>query len=218
MTLINSQYNNMSDITLKSAKSLFNNLGLTIQDLERQTDAVCNYIKLLEQTPIVNARLLNVQIASMYLNYIYLDVCAAFRMYLGGLSNYEQRFAVKQLYVILNEGFKRIYGFNNTKTRNKSIWITYLGIYANDSNTQINKGYEKLTKYLSNFYDEIIFDKSARSQGAHYTNDYTTIYSHLSSLNAEAVTVGATHFMQLMEEVRAFIQIVNSELIKEYQK
>ena len=139
-------------------------------------------------------------------------------MYLGGLSNYEQRFAVKQLYVILNEGFKRIYGFDNTKTRNKSIWNTYLGIYANDSNTQINNGYKKLTKYLNNFYDDIIFDKSARCQGAHYTDDYATIYSHLSSLNAEAVTVGAIHFMQLMDEVRAFIQIVNPELVKEYQK
>lgn len=208
----------MSDLTLKSSKSLFNNLGLTILDLERQTDAACKSIELLEQYPISNERLLNVQIASVYLNYIYLDVCAAFRTYIGGLSNYEQRFAVKQLYVILNEGFKRIFGFDGNKTRRESIWNTYFGIYVTDKNLQIKKAYETLTKYLNDFNDEIIFDKSARSRGAHYTDDYKTIYSFLSNLNAESVTAGATHFMQLMEEVRKFIDIVNSELIKEYQK
>lgn len=197
---------------------MFNNLGLTILDLERQTDVICKSIELLKQYPIINERLLNVQIASAYLNYIYLDVCAAFRMYLGGISNYEQRFAVKQLYVILNEGFKRIYGFDNTKTRNKSIWNTYLRIYEYDTNPQIKEAYSVLANYLNNFNDDIIFDKSARSQGAHYTDDYKTIYSFLSNLNAESVTAGATHFMQLMEEVRKFIDIVNSELIKEYQK
>lgn len=206
----------MSDLTIKSAKSLFENLGHTIHDLECQTDAVYKSIKRLEQSTIANQRLLNVQIASMYLNYIYLDFCAAFRMYLCGISNYEQRFAVKQLYVILNEGFKRVYGFEGTKSRNKSIWAQYFDIYAKDSNTQIAGAFKTLTGYLRDFRDDIIFDKDARCQGAHYSDDYKTIYSYLSSLNAEAVTLGAIHFMQLMEEVRKFIHIVNSELIKDY--
>lgn len=208
----------MSDLTLKSAKSLYDNLGHTIHDLECQTDAVYKSIKQLERSSIANQRLLNVQIASMYLNYIYLDFCAAFRMYLSGISNYEQRFAVKQLYVILNEGFKRIYGFDVKNLRKNSIWTQYFGIYAKDSNPQISDAFNTLTEYLRDFKDDVIFDKDARCKGAHYSDDYKKIYSHLSGLNAETVTVGATHFMQLMEEVRKFIHIVNSELIKEYAR
>lgn len=208
----------MSDLTYKSARSLFNNLGDTIIFLERQTDDIYKSIEMLEQSPVANARILNVQFASMYLNYIYLDTCAAFRMYLGGLTNNEQRFAVKQLYVILNEGFERIYGFEGTKSRKESIWNTYFVIYETDLNLHIREAYNTLAKFLSGFKDDVIFDKSSRSHGAHYTDNYKTIYSFLRDLNAESVTVGAMHFMQLMEEVRKFIDVVSCELIKEYQR
>lgn len=209
----------MSDLTLKSAKALYLNLGETIRDLEMSTDKTVDGIKQLNNMGVEDPIILNHHYASLYLNFIYLDMCAAYRLYLSGTTHYEQRFAVKQLYTIMNEGYKRLYGFDNKSTNpNKkipqkgSIWATYISCYSNCGIHIIEKAYEESLSILEKFNDPIIFDKTARCHGAHYHEDYEAIYNFLKDLNAEKVTVGATHFFEFLIQWRKLISIIGETI------
>lgn len=210
----------MAELTLKSAKSLFNKLGQTIMDIEINTDKTYQYIIYFEKLNIQDKRLLNILNASLQFNFIYLDFCTVYRLYLAGLTHYEQRFAIKQLYIILNEGFKRIYGFDHkndlsqlSTTRRDSIWKTLLEFYKDDKDIIVKNSYLHLLSYLQLFKDDIIFDQSLRSHGVHYHKDFRVTYDFLNNLDAEKVTHGALHFMDLMNEIRNFISIVTQRII-----
>lgn len=209
----------MSELTLKSAKSLYVNLGKTIQDLEIMTDDTIKGIDKLKEMNVSNPLILNYLHASLYLNFIYLDICAAYRLYLSGTTHYEQRFAVKQLYTIMNEGYKRLFGFDNkSQDPNKkspqkgSVWVTYLSCYADCGISTIEEAYKSCLSILERFSDPVIYDKEARCHGAHYSEDYAATYNFLKDLDAEKVTVGATNFFGFMECYRKFISIVQTNI------
>lgn len=210
----------MSELTLKSAKSLYYNIGQTIRMLEADTDYIYNTITAIESIDNSRKLIFNGLYASLYLNFIYLDFCSAYSLYLSGLTHYEQRFAVKQLYQIMNEGFKRLYGFDNEKdksimstTRKESVWNVYLKIYKSCGISEIEKAYIDLSDYVSSFDNPIIFDKDSRCHSAHYNEDVNTLYAFVRDLNAELVTQGATAFMAFMEEWRKFIAIVTKSVL-----
>lgn len=58
----------MSELTLKSAKSLYVNLGLTIQDLEAATDSIIKGLAKLKEMKVSNPLILNGYIASLHIN------------------------------------------------------------------------------------------------------------------------------------------------------
>lgn len=207
----------MSELTLKSAKSLYVNLGMTIQDLEIATDNIIKVVDKLKDMNVSNPLILNHHLASLYLNFINLDICAAYRLYLSGITHYEQRYAIKQLYTIMNEGYKRLYGFDNkSQDPNKkspqkgSVWVTYLRCYADCGITTIEEAYNSCLSILERFSDPIIYDKEARCHGAHYSEDYSATYTFLKDLDAEKVTNGATKFFSFIENYRKFISVVQT--------
>ena len=209
----------MSELTLKSAKSLYLNLGATIQDLEIGTDMTIKGIEELKAMGVTDPLILNHHYASLYLNFIYLDICAAYRLYLSGTTNYEQRFAIKQLYTIMNEGYKRLYGFDNKSTNpNKkipqkgSIWITYMSCYSNCGITIIERAYTDCFSVIERFNDPVIFKKAARCHGAHYHEDYAATYDFLKDLNAETITVGTTHFFEFINQWRKLISLIGENI------
>lgn len=212
----------MAELTLKSAKSLYYGLGQTIRMVEADTDQIYRTLKAIESIDKYNLIVLNCLHASLYLNFIYLDFCVAYRLYLSGLTHYEQRFSIKQLYQIMNEGYKRLYGFNNekgksilSKTRKESVWNVYLKIYESCGISDVEDAYSALLKYVSSFEDLIIFDKNSRCHSAHYNEDVNALYIFIRDLNAETVTQGATHFMAFMEEWRKFISIVTKSILNQ---
>lgn len=207
----------MAELTLKTAKSLYVNLGQTIKMLEVTTDNTFKAIKLIEIQKCNNEFILNCLRANMYLNFIYLDFCAAYRLYLSGTMHYEQRFALKQLYTIMNEGYKALYGFedkDNSKkndTRKKSIWNTYMTCYENCGVAEIEREYINFSQYLSSFTNPVIFDKEQRSLSVHYNKeDYKAIFSFLSNLDAETITIGANEFLAFMNEWQKFITLISN--------
>lgn len=209
----------MPELTLKSAKSLYKTLGLTIQDIEIKTDEVYKAIEFLRKSGVDNPLILNSYYASLYLNFINLDICAIYRLYLIGLTNYEQRFAVKQLYTIMNEGYKRLYGFDNKtldpnkrQPQNGSVWSTYLLCYKDCGNKIIEDAYQSCLSYLEKFNDPVIFNKEYRCHGAHYNSNHEEIYTFLCKLNAEEVTKGTQNFFGFMAEIGKFISIINSNI------
>lgn len=210
----------MAELTLKSAKSLYYNLGQTVRMLETDTDQVYNAIKVIESIDHSKRFALNGWYASLYLNFIYLDFCSAYRLYLSGSTHYEQRYAVKQLYQIMNEGYKRLYGFENgndqstiSRTRKESVWNVYLKSFESCGVSEIEQAYLEFSRYLATFTNPIVFDKNSRCHSAHYNGDIHAIYSFLRDLNAETATQGATAFMGFMEEWRKFIAIITKSTL-----
>lgn len=205
----------MSELSLKSAKSLHVNLGMTIRDLEIATDNIIKAVDELKGMNVANPLILNYNIASIYLNFINLDICAAYRLYISGTTHYEQRYAVKQLYTIMNEGYKRLYGFDNKSQdplkknpQKGSVWVNYLSCYAECGVSAIEEAYQSCLSVLERFNDPVIYDKDARCHGAHYSEDYKATYTFLKDLDAEIVTNGATKFFSFMECYRKFISVV----------
>lgn len=190
---------------------------MTIRDLEIATDNVIKAVEELKDMNVSNPLILNHNIASIYLNFINLDICAAYRLYLSGTTRYEQRYAVKQLYTVMNEGYKRLYGFDNKtqdsqkkKPQKGSVWVNYMSCYADCGISTIEEAYKSCLSILERFDEPIINDKSARCHGAHYSEDYSATYTFLKDLDAEKVTSGATKFFSFMENYRKFISVVQT--------
>ena len=208
----------MSELSLKTAKSLYLNLGETIREVEISTDEIYTTINRMELYQPDSILLKNSLCASMFLNFICLDICAAYRMYLSGTTNYEQRFAVLHLYSIMNEGFKRLYGFPQNKselspTQKDSIWHQNMSCYRNCEICSIEKEFLELENELSTFKDNEIFNKDARNCATHDSKDYKERYAFLSKLNAEEITKSATNFLHFLELWRRFLMNVQKHLL-----
>lgn len=75
-----------------------------------------------------------------------IDSLVASKFFILAVGDYDRRFMRGKLRVILNEGFKRLYGFDE-KTYNKSEWnrlLQLMGCFPED----INRQYQELSYYL----------------------------------------------------------------------
>lgn len=209
----------MAESALQTAKSLYVNLGKTIETIEAATDNTFKAIELIKAQGCNKQFILNYLYANIHLEFIYLDFCSAYRLYLSGTMHYEQRFALKQLYTIMNEGYKTLYGFEDKEnlkkndTRKKSIWNTYMKCYENCGMVEIEREYINFAQYLSSFTNPVILNKELRSLSAHYNKDYKATFSFLRNLDAETITIGANDFFAFLEKRHKFITFINNTLI-----
>ena len=116
----------MGDLTLKKAKYTFNILGEAIKEIEVKTDDFVKSISFIEKHWPDRIKLLNFYKASVQLNLMALDYCAAFRQYLNGTTFYEERYAIKNLIVISKETYKRLYGFNENARKKGMAGVSHI--------------------------------------------------------------------------------------------
>lgn len=200
----------MSVLTLKKAKYTFNILGETIKELEVKTDDFVKSISFIEKHWPDKIKLLNFYKASVQLNLMALDYCAAFRQYLSGTTFYEERFAVKNLIVISKETYKRLYGFNEN-ARNKGIWRKYLKPLSGNI-PKLGDEADDIEVALFQFSDRLITDdKHSRDIAVHYSENYLENYNLLKDLDAEVVAHGATELNKIIVLIRAYIFHVGIE-------
>ena len=102
----------------------------------------------------------------LFIGFLFSDLCSCLNFYLKAETKYEQKFAIRNLIVVINEGFKKIFNFEKTndkgdiirKYRNNSFWIKEikplligeLEIYLNE----FERISEKLEKFLEFDFDE----------------------------------------------------------------
>jgi hypothetical protein len=201
----------MSELTLKSAKSLYCKLGETIKFIEHETDIFITARKQFNVYTPNDSTWTNYYSANAQLRLIYLDFCAAYRLYLIGTTNYEQRFALKNVCVIIKEGYKRIYGFTE-HARNKSIWFKSLQPLSEQYPNILKDEARIVSEYLENFKDELITDdksKNFRDLAVHYSEDCIDAYNFLSEIDAEQITKSAENFINLMNVIGKYCSKVN---------
>lgn len=94
-----------------------------------------------------------------------MDSMVASKYFILADGDYDRRFMRGKLMVILNEGFKRLYGFNKN-THNKSEWdrlLPLLGHFPED----INRQYQELTFHLEKHAHSSSWWKEVRNVETH---------------------------------------------------
>ena len=121
------------------------------------------------------------------------DCMVACKYYILADSDYDKRYMRGKLKVLLNEGFKKLYGFNDTNFMN-SEWFKLLGTMKYFSET-INLQYQELTSLLEKHSRLSSWWKEERVQEVHYMDMIKLYESRQEELNESKV---------MMENLRLF--------------
>lgn len=98
-----------------------------------------------------------------------IDSMVASKYFLLADKDYDRRFMRGKLMVILNEGFKRLYGFDD-KTHKKSEWDRLLSIIGRFPE-EINRQYQELTYYLEKHSKSSLWWRDERNLETHIDAD-----------------------------------------------
>ena len=200
----------MVKLSLETTNRLHEQLRQQIVYYEKSVDYCAVILKFVEgkqETSFIVA-LKGVLKTQLMLYYINLDLCAAYRQYLSTdtSTNYENRQAMTKINVTMSEGYKKIYGFNESQ-QNKSFWVSqikiavdYLG-YCTDEYNRV----EELLKVMKN--DNVI-DKEMRNLAIHYDDDPLKVYKMLSNLSAEEITSRCNKFFGVLAELIKFVSVL----------
>lgn len=154
---------------------------------------------------------------SLLISLIWLDITAAFRIYLNAKEKYEGIYAVKQLTITINEGFKQIYNYvsvddnGNLKTRerNHSFWVKDIGTIANNDLPHLLKDYDKITTSLDTYDDQELKDmKGPRNLFVHFDKTPSLVYDELVKQDIEKITKKILPFMKILKEMIYFTNIL----------
>lgn len=197
----------MTTMVEETAQRAFDDFGVSICFNERKVDEFAAILKSSESTKGTAevAALNGVLRTALMLGYINLDLCAACRQYLSTelTTAYEKRQAITKINIIISEGFKKIYGFENAKK--KSFWNTQIrtaiGFVGELEEEYKNIGTE-LETYSS---DESKFNQDMRNLSVHYDEDPIKVYDMLASLSAEDVISRCVDFQHLLVKVAEFV-------------
>lgn len=193
----------MAEITKEMTMRLFENSGKAISDLEIDTDRCVS--KLVELDNEVDCELVKIKKSiyktRMMLNFINLDLCAAYRQYLSTntSTNYEKRQSMTKINIVMSEGFKKTYGFGESqhnksflRTNIKSV-ISYIGEFDDE--------YNYIEAELEKIESDNTINQDMRDLAVHYDKDPIEVYNMLKGLSAEEVTNRCLKFMYVLEKI-----------------
>lgn len=177
------------------------------------------YDFLLTQTEIFKYRL--------FIGFLFADICCALNSYFNSKTLYEEKFAIRNVVVIINEGFKKNFNFETisekghiiTKYRNNSFWIKEikpllkdgLDIYFNEY-VRIT---EKLEKYLDFDFDKI---KENRDLSIHYDKNPMLIYNMVVDLDFEEKVPFIMSFLDILDEMYFFTEKIGNHFKDDVEK
>ena len=213
-------------MTSETKSNLVTNVETRLVELSSEIDKLGTlfnqletYQKFLEEQKISNPfeglrNLLNFRIIIGIIN---LDLCSATLIYLRGKFQYESISASRQMIVVINEGYKKIYNFimksekgdENSKYRNNSFWIKEIGQIINSHLPECKQHYDDITKKLDNYLNvnfEIL--KAQRDLSVHYDKEPMKVYKMLVELDIEDSFKKLIPFLDILNEIFAFTQLL----------
>lgn len=150
---------------------------------------------------------------------LHLDINVAIRIFLNGKSQYEGLYAARQIIVIINEGFKKIFHFTNTnkgRDRLESFWIKDIKMIIDNDLPYLEETYKELTQKLDSFCENNFSDKvwkNKRNLSVHYDKNPSKFYSMLIGLNIEETILNMIPFLDIINKMFVF----TFSIIKAYQ-
>lgn len=204
----------MSKLSLETAKRQFVLYGFNIKELERILDSFMRILEGIDSKSQKDPATIVVQStieATMMIEYIALDLYAAYRQYLSATTDYEERQAMTKANIVMSEGYKKLYGFTEDKQK-ESFWGKQIK-KAVDENPSHRQDYDEITLQLREFVPPNL-DKDMRDYAVHYDRDPRKVYRMLSSINAEEVLQRVIKFLSVLERVAKLTFDLLKTLIK----
>ena len=204
----------MSKLSLETAKRQFVLYGFNIKELERTLDSFMGILEGIDSKSQKDPATIVVQStieATMMIEYIALDLYAAYRQYLSATTNYEERQAMTKANIVMQEGYKKLYGFTEDKQK-ESFWGKQIK-KAVDVNPSHRQDYDEITSQLREFVP-LNLDKDMRDYAVQYDRDPRKVYRMLSSINAEEVLQRVIKFLSVLERVAKLTFDLLKTLIK----
>ena len=199
----------------------YTNMVDKVRDSIKMIDNVEQYI--VQQghaMPPENKHLRRLSECSMLVGLIWLDITAAFRIYLNAKERYEVIYAVKQLTITINEGFKQIYNYvsldengnSKTRERNQSFWVKDIGNIVKMELPHLLPEYEKITSSLDTYDDQELKDmKEPRNLFVHFDREASAVYDELQKQDIEKIARKALPFMNILTDMIKFNQLLLNE-------
>jgi hypothetical protein len=207
----------LENVTL-SGMSAYTSLADKIRSSISIIDRVEQYTEKQGHTlPEASKHLRRLSECSLLISLIWLDITAGFRIYLNAKDKYEGIYAVKQLTITINEGFKQIYNYvsiddnGNLKTRerNHSFWVKDIGAIANNELPHLLNDYDKITASLDTYDDQELKDmKGPRNLFVHFDKTPSLVYDELVKQDVEKITKKILPFMKILKEMIDFSMVL----------
>lgn len=151
----------------------------------------------------------------MLIGIIFLDLASATRAHLNSKYTYEKLYSMRQIIVIIDEGYKQIYNFVRknengdfiTKDRNKSFWYKDIRNVVANSLPELTNEYNRLTLKLEKYFDDnFSFVKEQRDLSVHYDKIASKVYDMIVGLNVEQIFMKMSPFLGILTEMFRFTE------------
>ncbi len=209
----------------QSQNNLQNVLESRIEQMTKEIDQLYNKkIKLNQleiELPGINIKpefitlenLLNFRII---IGIIFLDLSVATLIHLKARFRYEEIYSLRQIIVIINEGYKNLYHFvNNNKNqvkRKNSFWIKDIGYIIENELSEFQPEYTKITIELESFLENLDTVKDVRDLSIHYDKNSIKVYEMMKALNQETVFHSLIKFLNIINKMFDFSRNITQTL------
>lgn len=148
-------------------------------------------------------------------------------IYFKAETRYEEKYAIRNLIVVINEGFKKIFNFQkinekgNVKStyRNNSFWVKEIKPIINSDFIEYEDEYqritEKLEKYLEFDFNKI---KEERDLSIHYDRNPILIINMIIELDFENKVPFLLSFMDILDEMYFFTEKLGNHYRKDIEE
>ncbi|ODT35590.1 MAG: hypothetical protein ABS67_01435 [Niabella sp. SCN 42-15] len=208
----------------ESIRNLIGVLKENINLFSTNTDEFITFLKGLKiylecETLLSFKELLNFEIRlieyNILVNLSILDFSTLLKLYLNPETRYDQIYACKQFYIIINESYKKIYGFSSDI--NKSFWnkdiSSIISLYCPHLKNDHGVLKREIQHFIEdNFEDNELLDK--RNLAVHYDLEPSKVYSMSVNIDEDSILKKSSTYSFLLHKTIMFSLSIFMELDK----
>jgi hypothetical protein len=219
--------NDFPEISKEKREKINNDLGETLAQIIKDVDASR---KLIIQANLYEEKSKEINISLDFSSYkrlieyrllvglLYIDLLTLVRVYLKAQYKYEELFSLRQINVILTEGLKKIYHFNENN-RKKTFWSNDIKLIIENDLPDLKSDYDSLTSKIDEYTSIFMIDKSiktSRDLSVHYDENPSVVYDMITNLDTKRVYSYMLPFVDLLKDMFDFTnKILKSYSIKD---
>lgn len=132
------------------------------------------------------------------------DIMEATKYFIIANKDYDRRFMRGKLRVILNEGFKRLYGFKENK-RKDTEWYKLMPILDHFPE-EVRRQYQELTKLINNQSEESTWWKEERDLETHLQDSLKLYHSRQEEIIESKVAIESMKLYCTLMAVSEFLE------------
>ena len=152
---------------------------------------------------------------NILINLVLLDYSTLLKLYLNANKRYDQIYACKQIYVVINESYKKVYGYS--EKIKQSFWVKDINPLVKLYASFMKEEYESLTRNVIDFVNANFINgelKYNRDLSVHYDMTPSKVYSMITNFNEDELLKKSSEYFSLLNKTVAF----STSLLIEFDK